>query len=34
MFIHSGTNINLSKNIKTLSNIEEVSNRGIIYQNE
>jgi len=29
----SGTGINLSKNTKILSNIEEVSNRGITYPN-
>ena len=29
--IDSGTGINLSKNIKILSNIEEVANRGITY---
>jgi hypothetical protein len=31
--IDSGTGINLSKNIKILSNIEEVANRGITYPN-
>jgi len=32
--LDSGTGINLFKSIKILSNIEEVTNRGITYPNE